>query len=87
MNSTKTNDQSWELQSILSTAKNLLATGATTASTGQHIAAALCLNRPDLLPANYNNPIDAWEYLEPHWQRLVRTAQSRHERQEEKTQG
>ncbi|MCM8857914.1 MAG: hypothetical protein LC539_19680 [Candidatus Thiodiazotropha sp.] len=75
MNSTKTITQSWELQSILNTAKDLLATGATTASTGQHIAAALSLNRSDLLPVNYNNPIHAWEYLDPHWQQLVKTAQ------------
>lgn len=90
MNSTNLAAHSWELQSILNTARDLLATGTTTASTGQRIAAALSINRPDLLPASYDDLIDAWEYLDPHWQQLVRIAQRHYiqsnlDRQEEKT--
>ncbi|MFL0797831.1 MAG: hypothetical protein K6L73_10135 [Cellvibrionaceae bacterium] len=76
MTSTNLDTDSWQYRSIINAAKSLLETGGTSSSTGQQIAAALALNRVDLLPRSYRDSIDAWDYLEPSWQQLVRIART-----------
>jgi hypothetical protein len=36
-------------------------------STGQRCFVALAAQRYDLLPATYDDPIEAWQRLEPEW--------------------
>lgn len=40
-------------------------------STGERCFVALAADRYDLLPANYADPIEAWQRLEPDWRHEV----------------
>jgi hypothetical protein len=45
----------------------LIATGSTGASTAEYIAAAFVLNKPEYLPANYTDLVEAWDRLGSEW--------------------
>ena len=60
------------LQTIIDVANELNQTGSTPASTGERIAAAFVLNRPDYLPDSYADIIEAWDRLDERWQAYVR---------------
>ena len=60
------------LQIIIDVANELNRTGSTAASTGERIAAAFVLNRPDYLPDGYTDLVDAWDRLDDKWQAYVR---------------
>jgi len=62
----------WQIEKIIEVANCLQATGSTSASTGEHIAAAFVLNRQDLLPAMYGELVEAWDRLDGEWQTYVR---------------
>ena len=62
----------WMLQKIIDTALELQATGATGASTGEHIAAAFVLNGQDCLPDSECDLVKAWDSLGHTWQDHVR---------------
>ncbi len=62
------------VRKILSVAHELNQTGRTAASTGEQIAAAFVLNNMNYLPQGYT-VIEAWERLEPSWQRLAKGIQ------------
>lgn len=62
----------WEIEKIIDVANSLASTGSSGASTGERIAAAFVLNRPDYLPAMYDDMVEAWDRLEPEWQHYVR---------------
>ncbi len=66
------NDTPWQIEKIIEVANCLNATGTTGASTGERIAAAFVLNRPDLLPELYADMVEAWDRLDPEWQGYVR---------------
>jgi hypothetical protein len=66
------NNLPWEIEKIIEVANTLQATGRTDASTGERIAAAFVLNRPDFLPENYRDLVEAWDRLDPEWQDYVR---------------
>ncbi len=66
------NNLPWEIEKIIEVANTLNATGRSGASTGERIAAAFVLNRPDLLPERYADLIEAWDRLDPEWQGYVR---------------
>lgn len=66
------NQLPWEMETIINVANCLKATGSTGASTGEHIAAAFVLNRPDYLPAMYADMVEAWDRLDEEWQAYVR---------------
>lgn len=66
------NPLSWEMETIINVAICLKATGRTGASTGERIAAAFVLNRPDYLPAMYDDMVEAWDRLDEQWQEYVR---------------
>ena len=50
----------------------LASTGSSGASTGERIAAAFVLNRPDYLPSYYDDMVEAWDRLGDEWQACVR---------------
>jgi len=58
------------IQKIIDVANELQCRGRTSASTGEHIAAAFVLNKMECLPANYRDVVEAWERLDD-WQRYV----------------
>ena len=62
----------WQIEKIIEVANTLNATGTTGASTGERIAAAFVLNRPDFLPELYADLVEAWDRLDPEWQDYVR---------------
>ena len=62
----------WQMQTIINVAIALNTTGSSGASTGERIAAAFVLNRPDLLPSLYDDMIEAWDRLDEEWQHYVR---------------
>lgn len=62
----------WEIEKIIEVAHSLKSTGSTGASTGEQIAAAFVLNRPDYLPAMYADVVEAWDRLGDEWQEYVR---------------
>ncbi len=62
----------WQIEKIIAVANQLNQTGTTTASTGEQIAAAFVLNRPDYLPDNYRDMTEAWDRLGEAWQAYVR---------------
>lgn len=66
------NNLPWEIEKIIEVANTLQATGRTGASTGERIAAAFVLNRPDFLPELYADLVEAWDRLDPEWQDYVR---------------
>jgi len=62
----------WEIEKIIEVANGLNASGSTGASTGEQIAAAFVLNRPDYLPSMYADMVEAWDRLDDEWQHYVR---------------
>ena len=68
----------WEIETIINTAIALKRSGRSAASTGERIAAAFVLNDMSLLPPMYSNVVEAWNRLEPEWQRYVQTIQRHH---------
>jgi len=66
------NNLPWEIESIIDVANQLQRTGRSAASTGECIAAAFVLNRPDCLPASYTDLVEAWDRLGADWQDYVR---------------
>ncbi len=62
----------WQIEKIIEVAQCLNETGRTGASTGERIAAALVLNRPDYLPPMYSDVVEAWDRLDDEWQQYVR---------------
>ncbi len=58
----------WEMEKIIEVANCLQATGSTGASTGERIAAAFVLNRPEYLPNSYSDMVEAWDRLDEEWQ-------------------
>ena len=62
----------WEIRKIINVAHELKRTGKTGASTGEQIAAAFVLDRPEYLPEDYTNIVDAWGKLDT-WQLHVKT--------------
>ena len=48
----------WQIEKIIEVANCLQATGSTAASTGERIAAAFVLNRPDYLPNSYSDIVE-----------------------------
>ncbi len=65
-----------QIEKIIEVAQQLKETGTTGASTGERIAAALVLNRPDYLPSMYSDVVDAWDRLDDEWQHYVRLIKS-----------
>lgn len=60
-----------QMQTIIAVANSLQRTGKSGASTGERIAAAFVLNKPQFLPAGYTDMIDAWQRLDANWQGYV----------------
>lgn len=65
-------DLPWEIDKIIEVANSLQRTGRTGASTGECIAAAFVLNKPEYLPAIYTDLVEAWDRLGLEWQMHVR---------------
>ena len=62
----------WQIDKIIEVANQLQRTGSTGASTGECIAAAFVLNKPQYLPRSYRDMVDAWDRLDEEWQHYVR---------------
>ena len=63
----------WQVEKIIEVANELQRSGGSTmGSTGEQIAAAFVLNRPDYLPAIYPDMVEAWDRLDDQWQQYVR---------------
>ena len=60
------------IEKIIEVANALQQHHRTGASTGERIAAAFVLNRPDYLPQSYTDLVDAWDRLDTDWQQAVR---------------
>ncbi len=61
----------WEIEKIIEVANWLQKTGSSAGSTGEVIAAAFVLNKPEYLPDMYNDMVEAWERLGGEWQQHV----------------
>ena len=72
-----TEDTAWQTEAIIKAARDLQQNGTTVTSTSQHIAGAFVLNRPDLLPLDYRDMIEAWDRLGD-WQFHVRLIKHRY---------
>jgi len=68
----------WQVETIISVANCLQATGSTGASTGERIAAAFVINRMDYLPDMYSDVVEAWDRLDDEWQAYVRLIKRNH---------
>ncbi len=68
----------WQIEKIIEVANQLKRTGRTGASTGERIAAAFVLNRPEFLPAMYDDIVEAWDRLDEEWQDFVRLIKRDH---------
>ena len=68
----------YPMQDIINVARILDATGRTGASTGEIIAAAFVLNRQDYFPRGYEDMLEAWDRLDPLWQKAVRLIKRDH---------
>ncbi len=66
----------WQIEKIIEVANQLNQTGKTCASTGEQIAAAFVINRPDYLPSDYPDMVEAWDRLGEQWQTYVRCIKS-----------
>jgi hypothetical protein len=62
---------SWQIDKIINVANALHNDGKSGASTAEVIAVAFVLNRPELLPHDYRDIVDAWDRLAD-WQSYVR---------------
>lgn len=60
-----------DMKRIIDVANELIATGGTSGSTSERIAAAFILNDTHYLPASYTDILEAWD-RQGHWQTLVR---------------
>jgi hypothetical protein len=67
------NNLPWQMEKIIEVANGLKATGSSGANTGERIATAFVLNRPDYLPATYADVVEASDRLDEEWQDYVRT--------------
>ncbi len=65
------NQPEWPLDKIINVANELQSRGGTGASTGEQIAAAFILNKPEYLPDHYSDMVEAWERLDT-WQKYVK---------------
>lgn len=63
----------WEIEKIIEVANCLQKYGSSGGSTGEVIAAAFVLNKPEYLPEMYKDMIEAWERLGGEWQQYVVT--------------
>ena len=68
----------WQIEKIIEVANDLHKTGRTSASTGEVIAAAFVLNKPEYLPASYQDMVEAWDRLGTEWQHHVRAIKQYH---------
>ncbi|GAB6044395.1 hypothetical protein [Endothiovibrio diazotrophicus] len=66
------NELHWPIGKIIEVARELRETGGAPASTGERIAAAFVLNRPEYLPVAYPDLVEAWDRLGGQWQDHVR---------------
>lgn len=66
------NQLHWPIGKIIEVARELREHGSAPASTGERIAAAFVLNRPEYLPAAYPDMVEAWDRLGEEWQHHVR---------------
>jgi hypothetical protein len=62
----------WQIKKIIEVANCLQTTGSTAASTGERIAAAFVINKPQYLPDSYTDIVEAWDRLDTDWQDYVR---------------
>ena len=62
-----------EIETIIEVANTLQRFGRSGGSTGEIIAAAFVLNKPEYLPQGYTDMVDAWERLGGKWQQHVIT--------------
>jgi len=62
----------WQIEKIIEVANQLQCSGSTPASTGERIAAAFVLNKPQYLPQGYTDIVEAWDRLDDQWQAYVR---------------
>ena len=68
----------WQIDKIINVANQLQHTGSTPASTGECIAAAFVLNKPQYLPSGYTDMVEAWDRLDEQWQEYVRLVKRDH---------
>ena len=68
----------WQMQTIINVANELVEQGSSGASTGERIAAAFVLNDQELLPGMYDDIIEAWDRLGNEWQHYVRLIKRNH---------
>ncbi len=68
----------WQIEKIIEVAQQLHRFGFTRASTGEQIAAAFVLNRPDYLPLDYPDMVESWDRLGNEWQTYVRCVKSQY---------
>ena len=61
-----------EIERIIDVAIDFKTNGYSPASTGERIAAAFVLNDQRLLPAAFDDMVEAWDRLGPQWQDHVR---------------
>lgn len=61
----------WEIEKIIEVANCLQKTGSSGGSTGEVIAAAFVLNKPEYLPVQYQDMVEAWNRLGEEWQNYV----------------
>ena len=62
----------WQIEKIIEVANCLQTANSTAASTGERIAAAFVLNKPQYLPDSYTDIVEAWDRLDADWQDYVR---------------
>ena len=65
------NQRTETIKRLINIARHLHKTGRSGASTGEQIAAAFILNKPEYLPDNYSDMVEAWERLD-NWQAYVK---------------
>ncbi len=61
----------WEIDKIIEVANCLQKHGSSAGSTGEVIAAAFVLNKPEYLPEMYSDMVEAWNRLGEEWQNYV----------------
>jgi len=65
------NQHTETVKQLINITRHLHKTGRSGASTGEQIAAAFILNKPEYLPDNYSDMVEAWERLDT-WQKYVK---------------
>ena len=66
------NNLPWQIEKIIAVANQLKRNGGAAASTGEMIAAAFVINRPEHLPPPYLDMLEAWDRLGEEWRYYVR---------------